>query len=95
MPAGSKPFEIVTERVNAGGIELVQPAVADWLIDHEMGLLEHAQVLRDGRAADGKVACELANRHGAVEQTLENRPPGGVAQRCQLSVHRHMLVSIH
>ena len=80
MPAGSNPYT---------------PAVADRLIDHEMGPLEYAQVLRDSRAADGKLARELTNRDRAVEQTLENRPSGGVAQRCQLSVHRRMLVSIH
>src|SRR5262245_5074396 len=88
-------LEVAAQAVDARGVQSVQPAVADRLIDHEMGVLEHTQVLRDGGAADGKRARELTNRDRAVEQTFENRPARGIAQRGQLGVHRRMLVSIH
>src|SRR4029450_1510263 len=48
---------------------------------HEAGLLQHAQVLRDGGAADGQLARDLADRAGALAELLEDRPAGRVAQR--------------
>ena len=86
-----EPFEIRAQRIDAGGIDLVDAPVADGAIDDQAGALENPEVLRDGGPADRKVARELADRHRAAQQPLDNRPPGGVAER----VHLGMWVSVH
>src|SRR5207253_8482212 len=60
-------------------------------IGHEARLLQHAQVLGDRGAADGKVAGDLADRQRTVDQALEDRPPRRVAERVEL----RLLVSVH
>ena len=72
-----EPLEIRAQRIHAGGIDLVDAPVADGAIDDEVGALENPQVLRDGGAADRKVARELADRQRAAEQTLDNGPAVG------------------
>jgi hypothetical protein len=57
----------------------------------EPGLLEDAQVLRDGRAAHRKIAGEVADRPRPRAQQLEDLPPGRIAQRVErMSVSFHL-----
>ena len=86
-----EPVEERAQRVDARGIELVDAPVAVRPIEDQVGLLEHAQVLGDRRPADREVAGQLADRQRAAQQALEDRAPGGVAER----VHLRVTVSLH
>ena len=44
------------------------------------GLLEHTQVLRDGRAAHGKHPRQLVHRDGAGDELLKDGHAGGIAE---------------
>jgi hypothetical protein len=57
---------------------------------NEADVLEHAEVLRDGRPADGKAGRELAHRTWARPKQLEDLPPRRVTERVEW-----MAVSLH
>jgi hypothetical protein len=60
-------------------------------VDDEAGLLEDAEVLRDGGAADREVGRELAHRPRPAAEELEDLPPRRVAQRVQrMTVSSHL-----
>jgi hypothetical protein len=46
----------------------------------ESGVLEHLQVLGNGREAQVERLGELAHRRLAVRQPFEDRPPGGIGE---------------
>jgi hypothetical protein len=54
---------------------------------HEVGLLEHAQVLGDGRTADREVLCDPADGELLVSNELEYRPAGGFGQGSGGGIH--------
>jgi len=70
---------------------MVQPARTGGVIGDEVGLLENSQVLRDGRAADGKSVGQFADGQRAGEEAVQNGPPGGIAESIELG----RLVSSH
>src|SRR5207344_225866 len=65
--------EVGAKRLDAGGVELVQAPRACGAIDDQLRVLEDAEMLRDRRPADRKLACNLADRKGPVEEPLDNR----------------------
>jgi len=73
-------LEVLAHRCKTFGIELVEPAISFGSIFNQVGLLEDAQVLRDGRTADGKFAGEVNYGFGAVDELSENGTTGGVAK---------------
>src|SRR5918999_2297736 len=82
--------EVVAEPCEAAGLDAVQPPRSVLAVAHEPRLLQHAEVLRHGRPADGQPVCELTNGTRAALQPLEDLTPGGVAERieeCTVSVH--------
>ena len=72
--------EIGAQRADTVGVELIDATGAHGLVDHQPGVLEHLQVLRDGGTADGKLAGELADGARAICEMLEDRAPGRVAE---------------
>ncbi len=73
-------------------VELVDPARALLFVAHEAGVLEDAQVLRDGGAADVELAGDVADGHRAFEEEPgEDGPAGAVAEGVEL----RLFVSIH
>src|SRR4051812_28039931 len=63
------------------GIDLVEPSCAVATIVDEPDVLEHLQVLGDGRTADGKLACELSDRPRPVGEPVEDRLARRIPQR--------------
>jgi hypothetical protein len=57
------------------GANSVEPALRVGAGFDQPCILEHAEVLRHGRLAEGKGGDELSNRPLAVAQQLENRNP--------------------
>jgi hypothetical protein len=86
-----EPIEIRAHRLDARGIERVDPPVADRAVSDELGALQDSQVLRDCRAGHREIARKLADRQGTVEQAFEDRASRRVAKR----VHLRMWVSNH
>jgi hypothetical protein len=72
-------IEVRPERIDALRIQLVDAAIANRPIDNELSVLEHPEVLRNRRTADGEIASERANWQRAFEQALEDRAAGWVA----------------
>jgi hypothetical protein len=81
----------VAERLEADGIELVDPPRADGLVGDQARLLEHAEVLRDCGAADGEPTGEHPNGLRPGEQSLDDRAARGIAEGMELQ----RLVSLH
>jgi hypothetical protein len=72
-------IEICPERIDALRIQLVDAAIANRPVDDELRVLEHAEVLRNGRTADGEIASEGPDGQWALEQALEDGAPGRIA----------------
>src|SRR3954467_6560093 len=71
-------------------VHLVEAAGAALAVDHQPGVLQDLQVLRDRGTADGELAGELADRPGPRDEAFEDRLPRGVAQcghRCSYVRH--------
>lgn len=81
---GPEAIEIGAQRIDARRIQLVEPPVPHGPIDDQMRLFQDAQVLRDRRSTDWKAAREFADRLRSLQQTFEDRPPGGIAQGVKL-----------
>src|SRR5436190_12851566 len=83
--------EVLAQGCEGLGIELVDPPVPLGAVDHQIGVLEDAQMLRDRRAADGEIRRQLADGKRALTQLGEDRPASGVADGVELG----LLVSVH
>ena len=83
--------EVFADGVEAGGVELVEAAVAVGGVGDEASLFEDFEVLGDGGAGDGKVFGELADGEWAAGEADEDGTAGGVAEGVELGV----LVSVH
>ena len=68
-------------------VDLVDALLAGSFVDDETGVLQHLQMLRDRRPADGQLTGQLADRAGVLDQPLENRPPGRISQ-CRPAIRR-------
>ena len=73
----SQPFVELHKRL---GPDPVQPPLPLRPRLDEPGLLEHAQVLRDGRLAEAKPIHEVADRTLAVAEQFEDRQPPWLGQ---------------
>jgi hypothetical protein len=89
--AGPKAVELRSERAETVCADGVDASVAGGLIDHQPGILEDPEVLRDCGPADGEAPSEIADGGGPFGQTLKDRAPGGIAERrpCCKLVSRH------
>ena len=80
---GPEPVEIGAHRVDAGGVDPVEALPADRLIEHQPGVLEDLEVLRDRRPADGELVGQLRDDTRAVGEAFEDRSTGRVTERSQ------------
>ena len=77
---GPQAIEVGTQPLDACEVELVQAPVARRTINDELRTLQYPEMLRDRRPADWKVAGQVADGAGALEQALEDRAASGVPQ---------------
>jgi hypothetical protein len=73
---------LVEMRAQAGNAfrgEAIVTAGSRFAIENQAGILEHAQVLGDGRAADRKGAGQLIHREGTGGKLLEDGHAGGIS----------------
>jgi hypothetical protein len=75
-----KPVEIGPERGKAGRVHNIYVTSAFWSVCNETSVLEHPEVLRDGGAADWKLASQFADSAWAFHKLLENGATGAVAE---------------
>src|SRR5215471_7475390 len=64
-------------------VELVQPIAPDLDLAYELGFAQDAQVPRDRRTADRKIARDAAHRLAALLEQRENRTPSRVGERLE------------
>ena len=75
--------EVRTQALDTGWVHTVDPSRARGVIDHQMSLLEHAQVLGNGRARNRKRASELTDGLRTRQELLEDGAAGGIAERLE------------
>ena len=83
--------KVIAEQREALGIQFINPPCPVAAVAHQAGILQHPQVLRNGRAGNRQAGGKLIHRLRMVAKHLENGQPGGVAQ-CGQPV---LYVSIH
>jgi hypothetical protein len=79
-----EPIEVVPQRIDAGGIELIEAAVSLRPIDDEVCVFQNPEMLRDGGPADREIAGEFPDWLRAVHEALEDRATGGIPERVEL-----------
>ena len=88
---GPEPVEVLAQRVEAAGVQGIEPPCSFGPVDDEAGELQDAKVLGDRRPADRKPAGKLADGLGPVEEARQNGLPGGIRKSMKLlnrvSVH--------
>jgi len=83
---GPEAIEVRAQRIEGLGIERVQTPGSRGPIRDQMGALEHAKVLGDGRPAHWEVTSELSDGQRAPEQAREDGAAGGIAEGIELRV---------
>ena len=86
-----EPVEVVAHPQQPVRLDPVEAPRAVLAVADEARVLEHAQVLRDGRPADRQSVGELADRARPRLQRLEDASPCRVAEGVEdYSVSRHL-----
>jgi len=67
----------------------VEPPVPVRAVDHQTGVLQHLQVLRDGGPADRQVAGNVDHREGSSPQAVEDPATGSIAEGLEDGVIRN------
>jgi hypothetical protein len=88
---GPEPLKISAQRFKARRIHRVHTASSFRAVGDKTGVLEHAQVLGNGGAADWEVASQLAHGAWTFDEALEDGATSAVAQ----GVPRRNSVSYH
>jgi hypothetical protein len=73
-------IEIAAQLGKAGLIDCVNTTCAFRAIEHETGILEHPQVLRDSRTGYREIAGELPDSPWPFHKALEDSAPGAIPQ---------------
>jgi hypothetical protein len=76
--------EIAAQAFKALGIEMIDTPVSDLLIEDKVRILQHAQMLGDGRPANGKSFSDLVDGGWTFGDALKNGQSRGVSQRNEL-----------
>lgn len=82
---------MVAEERNALSVQFVDAAGASAAVTHQASLLEHAQVLRNGRAGDGQTGGEFVDRARMGTEHLKDSQASGIAQGGEAVLY----VSVH
>src|SRR5690348_1114711 len=75
--------EVLAERGDRLRVDVVDAARARRTIDDEPDVLQHLQVLGDGRPADRKLVRQLPDGPRTVAQPFEDLPPMRIAERLE------------
>src|SRR5262245_6639286 len=78
--AAPELIEVLPNVLQPRRVHLIQVARAPPCREDEPGLLQHLQVLGDGRSRDGEIARDLRDRARAVDEAFKDRSAGGIAQ---------------
>ena len=76
-------FDEGAQRQQAVRVDRVQPPSPLRAVDDEPGVLQHSKVLGDRRPADRKAGRDLHDGLRSFAEAVEDRPPGGVAERVE------------
>jgi hypothetical protein len=83
--AGQRPIpigvQLVAQRRHSRWVEPVDPSGTRHPIRDQTRVLEHLEVLGDGRSADGELLGKLADRTWPLGQDFDDAAPGGVSER--------------
>jgi hypothetical protein len=77
--AAPELVEVSPELAETILIHLVDATVARGPVDHQAGLLQHLEVLRDGRPANRQPAGDLTDRARAASDALKDLPSRPIA----------------
>ncbi len=77
---GPHLVEVGAQARNAFGIQLVKPACSGPGVGHQAGILQHAQMLRYGGAADGQSSRQFVHGNRSRRELLKDGHAGGIAQ---------------
>lgn len=77
---GPHLVEVSTQACYAFGIQLVKAASSGLAVGDQAGVLEDAEMLGDGGAADREGASEFVNGGGAVGEFLKDGHAGSIAE---------------
>src|SRR5919108_927392 len=75
-----KPVELGAKRRESRRVDSVNALFACACVDHEPCVSEDFEVLRDRWPADREDAGQVADRAGTLDEQLEDRAPGGIAE---------------
>src|SRR6188474_3212430 len=88
LPEALEVLAQLGERVSVDAVEVARPLAT---LADEAGVLEDAEVLRNGWAGDGQARGDLTDGARALAKALENGPPCGVGQCCHSISVSHCL----
>ena len=75
--------KVIAEHRDTFGIQFINPPRTFPPVAHQPRILQHPQVLRNGRSRYRQSRRQLIHRLRMVAQHLKDRQPRRVAQRCQ------------
>ena len=78
--ATPKPLEVCAERVEACRIQAVNAPRTNGMVHYQSGVLQHAEMLRDRRTADRKLAGDLHDGARTLRDALENGAASRIAE---------------
>ena len=81
VPYLEKAQQLGEELLDNGRVERVDDRLPGALRLHQLGLLEHAQVVRDARRGDVEVRSDLAGGHVALAEQAYDLAPRRVGKR--------------
>jgi hypothetical protein len=77
---GPHLVKVGAQPCHSRGVKLVEPPRACLAVCHQAGILQNAQVLRDGRTAHGQPLRELIYSDGTGGEFLKDSHAGAIAQ---------------
>lgn len=73
-PATAKRLQPFVHLAKRLGVEPIHPLLSFGASDDEAGLPEDPEMLRDGRLTHPEMVHEIANRHLAIDEDIEDLP---------------------
>jgi len=73
--------KVIPEHCDAFGIQFIDPSRAFAAVAHQTRILQHPQMLGNGRARYRQARGKLAHRLRVIAKHLKNRQPSRVTER--------------